>query len=150
METCTVGKGSGEIALTVIRLVLGLIFFMHGGQKVMGWFGGGGLTATVQAMTGMGLPAVLVYLVAFGEFLGGIGLLTGTLTRVAAAGITIIMAGAIVTVHRKNGFFINWFMTPGKGHGFEYNLALIAMSLSLILGGGGRCAIDNLFCRKKP
>lgn len=130
-------------------MVLGVIFFMHGGQKVMGWFGGQGLAATVQGMTGMGLPAVLVYIVAFTEFLGGIALFFGLLSRLAAFGVMCVMIGAVITVHWPNGFFLNFYMTPGVGHGYEYNLALIAMSLGVILGGGGGCAIDNLCCKKK-
>lgn len=135
-------------ALTIVRVVLGAIFFMHGTQKVLGWFGGGGLTATVSGMTGMGLPAATVYAVCFGELLGGIGLIVGCLSRVAAAGVGIIMIGAVVTVHWQHGFFLNWFMTPNLGHGFEYNLALIAMSLTVLLGGPGACAIDNCWCKK--
>lgn len=148
-KTCAVREGAAGFALTIVRIVLGIIFFMHGGQKVMGWFGGGGLAATVSGMTQMGLPAAIVYVVAFTEFLGGIALVFGILTRLAAFGILCVMVGAVVTVHWKNGFFINWYMTPGKGHGYEYNLALIAMSLSLILGGSGCCSIDGLCCRKK-
>lgn len=145
---CTTG-GMSRHALCIIRIVLGVIFFMHGSQMVLGWFGGSGLAATVQAMSQMGLPTVLVYMLCFGEFLGGIALFFGVLTRLAALGIMVIMIGAVITVHWKNGFFINWYMTPGKGHGYEYNLALIAMSLSLLLGGSGCCSIDNLFCKKK-
>lgn len=139
---CSKEKGYCRCALTVVRLILGFIFFMHGGQKVLGWFGGGGLAATVQGMAQMGIPAALVYFIAFGEFLGGIGLIVGALTRVAAGGIAIIMAGAISTVHFKNGFFMD-------NHGFEYPLALLAMAISIVMGGPGRCAIDNLLCRKK-
>jgi putative oxidoreductase len=128
--------------LSLVRLVLGIIFFMHGSQKVLGWFGGHGLAGTVQMMTGMGLPAVIVYLVAFGEFLGGIGLIFGVLSRLAAAGISIIMIGAIVTVHMKNGFFM-------ENHGLEYPLALAAMALAVVVGGGGCISVDSFCCRKK-
>jgi putative oxidoreductase len=133
-------------ALTIVRITLGIIFFMHGGQKVMGWFGGHGLTATVQMMSGMGLPVPLVYAVCLGEFLGGIGLIAGCLSRWAAAGIGIIMMGAIITVHGQHGFFLS--MTPDNGNGFEYNLALVAMALAVVIAGPGRCACDNLRCRK--
>jgi putative oxidoreductase len=147
---CPVSESTKGFALTVVRVVLGIIFFMHGSQKVLGWWGGGGLAATVQGMTGMGLPAVLVYVVCFTEFLGGIALILGLLTRLAALGILVVMVGAVVTVHGQNGFFINWFLKPGVGHGYEYNLALIAMSLSLILGGGGRWVLDSLCgCKKE-
>ncbi len=139
---CPASERLGRCALTVVRVVLGIIFFMHGSQKVLGWFGGGGLAATVQSMTGMGLPAFLVYLVAFTEFLGGIGLLFGCLTRLAALGILGVMVGAVVTVHWSHGFFL-------QNQGYEYNLALIGMSLGLIFGGGGAYALDNLWCKKK-
>lgn len=129
-------------AISVVRFVLGVIFFMHGGQKVMGWFGGKGLTDTVQMMSGMGLPVVLVYLVAFGEFLGGIALMVGFLSRLAALGIAIIMAGAVVTVHWKNGFFL-------QNQGYEYNLALISMCLAVLMAGGGCLSIDRFFCKDK-
>ncbi len=128
-------------ALSIVRIALGVIFFMHGAQKVMGWFGGPGLEAMVGMMTKNGMPAVVAYLVAFGEFLGGLGLIVGLLSRIAAAGIVIIMAGAIITVHGAKGFFLP--------EGFEYNLALIAMGLAIVLGGGGCLSLDSLFCRKK-
>lgn len=142
------GCGMKKYALTIVRIVLGIIFLMHGGQKVLGWFGGAGLAGTVSGMTQMGLPAILVYIVAFTEFLGGAALILGLLSRLAAFGIMCVMVGAVVTVHLKNGFFINWYMTPNVGHGFEYNLALIAMSLGVIIGGPGGCALDNLWCKK--
>lgn len=138
-----------RISLTVVRVVSGIIFFVHGAHKVLGLFGGGGLAATVQSMSQMGLPPAVVYLVCFTEFLGGIALILGVLTRVAATGIMIEMIVAIIMVHGKNGFFINWFMIPDKGHGYEYNLALIAMSLALVLSGGGVLALDNLCPKKK-
>ena len=127
-------------ALSIVRLVLGIIFFMHGAQKVLGWFGGQGLSATVQMMSA-NLPVILAYMVAFGELLGGIALIVGFLSRLAAAGIFIIMAGAVTTVHWKNGFF--------APQGFEYPFALAAMALSIVIGGGGCLALDRLFCKGK-
>lgn len=133
-------------ALSIVRLVLGIIFFMHGAQKVLGWFGGQGLSATIQMMSA-NLPVILAYMVAFGELLGGIALIVGFLSRLAAAGIFIIMAGAIITIHGKVGFFL---MMPGReGVGYEYNLALIAMSLAVVIGGGGCLALDRFFCKGK-
>lgn len=135
------GCGMKKYALTIVRVVLGIIFLMHGGQKVLGWFGGAGLAGTVSGMTQMGLPAILVYIVAFTEFLGGAALILGALSRVAAFGILCVMVGAIVTVHGKNGFFL-------ADQGYEYCLALIAMSLGVMLGGPGRWALDNRCCKK--
>ncbi|HEY1268130.1 MAG TPA: DoxX family protein [Candidatus Binatia bacterium] len=132
------------LSLFILRVVLGIIFFAHGAQKVLGWFGGHGLKATVGSMTSMGLPAPIAYMVCFFEFLGGLGLIVGLLTRLDALAISIVMVGAIATVHAKNGFFINWEMAPGKGHGIEANLAFLAMAVALILDGGGWLALDQL------
>jgi putative oxidoreductase len=130
-------------AITVIRVVLGVIFFAHGAQKVLGWFGGYGLKGTTGYFTSIGLPLPIAYLVCFFEFLGGIGLVLGLLTRPAALAVAIDMVGAIVTVHWANGFFINWEMKPGKGHGFEANLALLAMAVACLIAGGGALSIDR-------
>lgn len=138
---CPVGA---EYAALVNRVVLGIIFIAHGGQSVGGFFGGHGLEATIQGFQGMGLPAIVAILVAFGEFLGGIALVLGLLTRIAAVGIAIIMLGAVFTVHWEHGFFLNWFMVPDKGHGFEYNLALMGMAVAAFFSGAGKLSIDCL------
>ncbi|HEV8672759.1 MAG TPA: DoxX family protein [Methylomirabilota bacterium] len=127
----------------VIRIVLGVIFFAHGAQKVLGWFGGRGLKATVQYFTSTGLPLPIAYLVCFFEFLGGTGLVLGFLTRLAALAVLIVMIGAIVKVHAQHGFFLNMSSTPGKGHGIEFNLALAAMALACLIAGGGMLSIDR-------
>jgi putative oxidoreductase len=133
--------------LTVVRVVLGVIFFAHGAQKVLGWFGGNGLKATTQHFKSTGLPLPIAYLVCFFEFLGGIGLVLGLLTRLAALAVAVVMVGAIATVHARNGFFVNWELTPGKGHGVEANLAFLAMAVACLIGGGGALAIDALLVR---
>jgi putative oxidoreductase len=133
-----------DFSLFILRIVLGIIFFAHGAQKVLGWYGGHGLKGTVGFMASMGLPVPLAYLVCFFEFLGGIGLILGFLTRLAALAIAVVMVGAIATVHWKNGFFMNWELTPGKGHGFEANLAFLAMALAILLDGAGLLSIDAL------
>jgi putative oxidoreductase len=135
-----------RIGACLLRIVLGIIFIAHGGQKVGGLWGGPGLEATIQGFEQhLGLSAFTAILVSFGELLGGIALVFGFLTRLSGLGLFIIMAGALVTAHWKNGFFINWAMIPGKGHGYEYNLALMAMAASLFFSGGGYCSIDNIF-----
>lgn len=136
-------------ALLLLRLALGVIFLMHGSQKVLGLFGGEGLQATVQNFkTHLGIPPVLGYTAAFTEFLGGIALVVGFLTRLAALGIGITMIVAAWKVHWVNGFFLNWFCETGKGHGIEYNLALLAMALALVLAGGGSYSLDCKVCKK--
>ena len=127
----------------VVRVGLGVVFVAHGAQKVLGWFGGPGLRATINAFKGLGVPPAASALAAFIEFLGGLALLVGFLTRPAAVGIIVVMLVAIAKVHRQHGFFINFAGTPGKGHGFEFNFALIAMALSIVIGGAGVLSIDR-------
>lgn len=132
------------LSLLIVRIVLGIIFFAHGAQKVLGWFGGHGLKGTVSYMNSMGLPIPIAYLVCFFEFLGGIGLLVGFLARLCGLAIAVVMVGAMATVHWQHGFFMNWELTPGKGHGIEANLALLAMALAVVLDGAGPLSIDLL------
>ena len=99
----------GATATTIIRVVLGIVFFAHGAQKMLGWFGGYGFTATMNAFTGMmHIPAPFAFLAIAAEFFGGLGLLLGLLTRVAAFGIAVNMVVAVLTVHSRFGFFANW------------------------------------------
>lgn len=127
----------------VVRLALGVVFVAHGAQKVLGWFGGHGLRATIKAFKGMGVPAPAAALAAFIEFLGGLALLVGFLARPAAVGIIVVMLVAVAKVHARHGFFINFAGTPGKGHGYEFNFVLIAMALSILIGGAGVLSIDR-------
>jgi putative oxidoreductase len=131
-------------APVVIRLALGVIFVAHGAQKVFGLWGGLGWSGTIEAFAKQGMPAPLSMLVMIGELFGGLGVLVGCLTRLSALGPAIVMVGAIFTVHLPNGFFLNWFNQPGRGHGIEYNLALLAMAISLVLSGAGPLSIDAL------
>jgi putative oxidoreductase len=131
----------------VVRVVLGVIFFAHGAQKVLGWFAGQGLSKTTQYFVSMGLPRPAAYLVCFLEFFGGLGLLLGLLTRLAALAVAVVMVGAIATVHAANGFFLNWELTPGRGHGFEANLAFLAMAIACVIAGGGAMSLDQFLFR---
>jgi len=131
----------------VLRLVLGSVFFAHGAQKVLGWFGGYGLGPTLQMFTQyMHIPAPFAWLAIAAEFLGGLGLIFGVFTRLAAFGIAVDMIVAVAMVHWKNGFFMNW---GGKqaGEGFEYHLLAIAICIALMMMGAGRASIDG--CLKK-
>lgn len=134
-------------AITVVRIVLGVIFFAHGSQKVLGWFGGYGLKGTTGWFVSTGVPLPVAYAVCFFEFLGGIGLLLGLLTRLAALAVIVVMVGAIAKVHWRHGFFINWELAQGRGHGLEANLAFIAMAVACLLAGGGALCIDGLLAR---
>jgi putative oxidoreductase len=120
----------------ILRIVVGLVMAGHGSQKLFGWFGGGGFEATVNAFDGMGLkPAVVMAAVAAGgEFIGGILLILGLFTRLAALSVVAIMAVAIFTVHAK-AFFL-----PA---GMEYALTLLAAALVLVETGGGALSADS-------
>jgi putative oxidoreductase len=135
-----------DISRTLVRLFLGLVMFPHGAQKMLGWFGGGGFSGTMQGMTGMGLPAIVVFLVILIEFFGSLGLILGFLGRVSAFGVLCVMLGAIFTVHLPNGFFMNW-MGNQKGEGFEYHLLAIGMALAIITKGSGAYSADRSITR---
>ena len=134
-----------DVATTILRLVLGVIFFAHGAQKMLGWFGGYGFTGTMGFFTGMmHIPGVFAFLAIAAEFFGGIGLIFGLFTRVAALGVLCNMIVAIAMVHSRFGFWMNWTGTQ-KGEGFEYHLLLIAASAFLIICGAGAASFDQLF-----
>src|SRR5262245_40360389 len=112
-------SNSVSFGLLLLRLALGAIFIAHGSQKVLGWWEGPGLAGWVGCMGKAGVPAFFAYLSAFTEFLGGMAIVIGLLTRLASLGILSVMAVAVATVHFKNGFFLNFTCDPAKGHGFE-------------------------------
>lgn len=128
----------------VVRLMLGVIFFAHGAQKVFGWFGGPGLTQTIAGFRQMKIPPAATVTAACIECFGGLAMIVGFLTRPVALGLIAVMLVAITKVHAPHGFFLNWSLAQGKGHGFEFNLALIAMALSIVIGGAGVLSIDWL------
>ena len=126
----------------IIRLTLGLVLLPHGLQKLTGAFGGYGFSATMDAMTGMGLPSLLVFLIIIGESFGALSLILGIGTRFSALSITIIMLGALF-IHLPNGFFMNWYGSQA-GEGFEYHLLAIGLGIASVLSGGGRFSIDRI------
>jgi putative oxidoreductase len=129
---------------TIVRSILGVVFFAHGAQKLLGWFGGPGLKATIGAMhRELGLPAPLAFLTVAAQFFCGLGLMAGLLGRVAAAGIGIIMLVAIVMVHGRNGLFLDWF-GDHKRHGYEYHLLAIGLAAVIIVRGSGAASLDRL------
>ncbi|MGA3315646.1 MAG: DoxX family protein [Candidatus Korobacteraceae bacterium] len=134
---------ANDFVLTIVRLVLGVTFFMHGAQKMLGWFGGNGLHGSMGFFTQqMGIPAPLAFLAICAEFFGGLALLVGLLSRIAALGIMVNMLVAIATVHHVNGFFMNW-TGQQKGEGFEYHLLAIALAIVVLVRGSGAVSIDR-------
>jgi putative oxidoreductase len=124
-----------------LRLALGLVMAGHGAQKLFGWFGGYGLQATAGFFAdNLGLKPGLFWagLAAGGEFFGGLLLIIGLATRLAAVNTAIIMLVAIVTVH-PNAFFLP--------NGMEFALSLLAMSIALIFTGGGSLSADAYLTR---
>jgi putative oxidoreductase len=138
-----------DYTLAVLRVILGIVFFAHGAQKALGWFGGPGFNGTINLFQQMGIPAPLAVLAIAAEFLGGLGLLVGLLARVAALGIITNMVVAILMVHSKVGFFMNW-SGDQKGEGFEFHLLAIAVGLAVLVKGAGAFSIDRLLTHRAP
>src|SRR4051812_28908058 len=92
-----------SFAITVLRVVLGIVFFAHGAQKMLGWFGGAGFSGTMAGFTNGHIPAAFAFLAIAAEFFGSIGLIFGVLTRVAAFGIAVNMLVAILAIHKQFG-----------------------------------------------
>lgn len=134
--------------LTLMRLVLGVVFFLHGCQKMLGWFGGFGFSGTMQAFTGMmHIPAPLAFLAISAEFFGGLGLILGLLARVAALGIAVNMIVAVAMVHAQNGPFMNWLGNQ-KGEGYEYHLLALALAIPIMIRGAGAISVDGALASK--
>ena len=131
-----------DVALTILRVVLGVVFLAHGSQKMLGLFGGFGFHATMGFFIHMGMPAPLAFLIICTEFFGGLGLIVGLLTRIASLAVAGLMIGAVFMVHLPNGFFMNW-MGNQKGEGFEFHLLALAMAAALLLRGGGAFSLDR-------
>ena len=139
---------TNDWTLTVLRLVMGVIFFAHGAQKALGWFGGYGFSGTMGFFTNMmHIPAPFAFLAICAEFLGGIGLIVGVLGRIAAFGIACNMIVAILMVHGPNGLFMNW-TGQQKGEGFEYHLLAIAIAVVLMARGSGAFSVDRALSAK--
>jgi putative oxidoreductase len=127
-----------DAGLALLRIVLGVIFIMHGGQKLF-VYGFAGVTGAFGQM-GIPMPGLLGPFVAFVEFFGGIAILFGLLTRLAAFGVGATMVVAILTVHLKNGFF--------APTGVEFPLSLLASALTLVITGAGAYSVDALLDRR--
>jgi putative oxidoreductase len=144
-------KTSDSAVDMLLRLTLAAVFFPHGAQKVLGWFGGYGLAGTWGFFTQkMGISAFLAALVFIAEFLGPIGLFFGFLTRVAAFGIFCVMAAAVWLVHFNAGFFMNWSgAMPAGTEGYEYHLLALALSLAVMVRGAGALSVDRALAGKR-
>jgi putative oxidoreductase len=131
------------LSALALRIPVGIIFAAHGAQKLFGWFGGYGLSGTAGWMDSIGLsPGMLMALLAgAAEFFGGLALIVGLLTRPAAAALAVAMLVAIFAVHIGNGLFM-------ANNGYEFGLALLAASVSLMFSGAGKLSADKLLASK--
>ena len=128
------------------RVVLGLVMFPHGMQKLLGWWGGFGWDGTLGFFGSIGIPYAIGALVILGESLGALGLIAGFLTRLCAFGIAATQVGALFMAHLQHGFFMNWSGNQ-KGEGIEYALLALALALPLTFWGGGKASIDRALSR---
>jgi len=129
------------LGLLILRLVLGIIMIAHGWQKIVDHLHG-----ITGMMHQLGLPPFMAYLVVATEFGGGILILIGFLTRLAAFATFIDMLVAILKVHRQNGLFANWTGAQ-KGEGFEYHLLALAIIVAIIARGAGALSLDRVIYR---
>lgn len=132
--------GWGTLAL---RIPVGIIFAAHGAQKLFGWFGGYGLEGTGQWMASIGLaPGYLMALLAgTAEFFGGLALIAGLLVRPASAALAFAMVIAIFSAHIDKGLFV-------ANNGYEFALALLAVTVALVFAGAGRGSLDRTISRR--
>ena len=139
---------SESLAPLAIRVMLGLVVFPHGAQKLLGWFGGYGFSGTMGFFTvTIGLPWLVGFLVIILESIGAFALISGFATRIVAVCYLILALGIVFTSHIQHGFFMNWFGNQ-QGEGYEYFILWIGMAVSLIITGAGKYSIDGKFISK--
>ncbi len=135
-----------SFAPTFLRLALGFMSLPHGLQKTLGWFGGYGFKGTMGYLTGqVGAPWIFALLAILAESVGGLMLIAGFGTRLAALGVGGVMLVA-AAMHWSNGFFMNWFGNQ-KGEGVEFHLLALGMVVALLILGGGKWSVDALLAR---
>lgn len=134
-----IARSNAGWSALALRIPVGIIFAAHGAQKLFGWFGGYGLEGTGQWMDSIGLgPGYLMALLAgSAEFFGGLALLIGLLVRPASVVLAFTMLVAIFSVHFANGLFMS-------KNGYEFGLALLAVTVSLIVSGAGKGSVDGV------
>jgi putative oxidoreductase len=130
-------------SLLVLRVILGIVIFAHGAQKLFGWFGGYGFAGSMTFFTEkVGMPWLLGLGVILLETFGAILLLAGLATRVMALFFSALAIGIVLTTHIQNGFFMNWFGNL-DGEGYEYFLLWLSICVTLMISGGGALSIDK-------
>lgn len=133
-----------SFALLPLRLAVGTVMIAHGAQKLFGWFDGGGLEGTAEYMSSIGFNpgGFFAFAAGAGEFLGGILLFLGLLSRIGGLLTAAVMGVAVFAVHRE-AFFV------GKG-GMEFALVLLTAGIAFLIAGGGALSIDRMLAKKSP
>ena len=136
-----------SIGLLIARLALGIVMFAHGAQKLLAWFGGSGWAQSLEFMTEtLGIPAIFAMLAILAEFFGGLMIIGGAATRLAALVLAVEQVVAAFMVQLPSGFFLNWTPTMSTaGHGVEMNLVLVGLAGTLFFAGPGLYALDARF-----
>ncbi|TMM51983.1 DoxX family protein [Maribacter algarum] len=138
-----------NLGYSIARLTLGLVLFPHGAQKLLGFFGGYGYSATIEMFTTqMGLPSIVAFSVIMIEFFGSISLILGLFSRFWALSLIGMFSGIIFTTQLEHGFFMNWFGNQA-GEGFEYSLLVIGLALTILINGSGKWSIDSIILKNK-
>lgn len=133
----------------ILRVILGIVLFAHGAQKLFGWFDGPGFEASMAyLMDDAGLPWIIAFLTILLESIGSLLLILGLGTRIIAISFALLGIGIVLTTHLQYGFYMNWYGDKA-GEGYEYFLLWIGMALALFASGGGRYALDSLILRNK-
>jgi len=129
--------------LTLARIILAVIFFAHGSQKMFGFFGGRGVSGTIEIFQQtMGIPAPLTILTMTAEVFGAVGLFLGLFSRIAAMGVLVVMIVAPFANHLYPNFFMNW-QGRQMGEGYEYHLLAIALIVTILVRGAGALSLDR-------
>jgi putative oxidoreductase len=145
--TGKIAETDNSTASLFLRLALGIVFFPHGAQKALGWFGGAGFSGTIELFgTRMHLPPVAVVMLMATELLGSVCLIIGFLSRIWAFGIGLSILACAYMNHLQNGFFMNWFGQQ-KGEGVEFHILVLGMTVALIIRGSGAFSLDRVITR---
>ena len=139
----TIDKKSTEWVPLILRILLALVVFPHGAQKLFGLFGGYGFNGTMQYFTEIiGIPWMLGFSVILLETIGALFLAMGIATRLMAFFYTLLGLGIMMVSHLQNGFFMNWYGNQ-EGEGVEYFLLWLGISIALVISGGGKYSVDK-------
>jgi putative oxidoreductase len=137
-----------EKALAAARVLLGVLVFIRGAQGLLGWFGGSGIYDLGSFLRVVSPSAPLVLLVVLVNFLGGIGLITGLFTRIAAACILADTASTVVLWAVSPRVFLDWSITQG-GASIEYYSLAFAIALTLVVRGAGAFSFDRMLLGRR-